>query len=60
MKYVFISEEEYLKIQIQEAYNKYKSAKKPNENYNTKWINYWLDYLILRDRSNEKRIQRSN
>jgi hypothetical protein len=50
MKYVFISEEEYLKIQIQEAYNKYKNAKKTNENYDTKWVNYWLDYLILKNR----------
>ena len=50
MKYVFISEEEYLKIKTQEAYNKYKNAKKTNENYDTKWVNYWLDYLILKNR----------
>jgi hypothetical protein len=52
MKYVFISEGEYLKIKMQEAYNKYKNAKKTNDNYDTNWVNYWLEYLILRNEKN--------
>ena len=53
MKYVFISEGEYLKIKMQEAYNKYKNAKKTN--YDTNWVNYWLEYLILRNERNNLR-----
>jgi hypothetical protein len=57
MKYVFISEGEYLKIKMQEAYNKYKNAKKykTNDNYDTNWVNYWLEYLILRNERNNLR-----
>jgi len=56
MSYEWIIENDLREWEVNQAYKKYLKAKKSTNNlveYNN-WFDYWLDYLQLKNRYNEK------
>lgn len=51
MSYDWITENDFVKWELRTSYLKYKKSRKYSDQ---KWFEYWLDYLQLKNRYNEK------
>ena len=56
MSYEWITANDFADWEVRIAYKKYLKAKKSFNDYKeyNRWFEYWLDYLHIRNRYNEK------